>query len=211
MWNINAPSTWELARKSVAGSCTWWRQFPSHNNLMMKLRQSQEKLSTTKLTLTTHWNVIKMTWVAQKIIMLKCENLHWLGANELLLTCFTFILYSAVKHGIRVTSISNKKINNQSLDVETEVHVKVANFYPLHCIRRYFEQFALSLDKKYDKKIEMESGKPCEPKMESVILTRHAARLDQNQMHLCYNAANKVKINWSDNNCIKLTTKSAQS
>ena len=56
----------------------------------------------------------------------------------------------------------------------------------------------------------MVSGTTCEPKMESIALTRHAARSDWKQRHLRYDAGNKGKRNWSDTNYLKLKTKTAQ-
>ena len=51
----------------------------------------------------------------------------------------------------------------------------------------------------------MASGTTYEHKMESIVLTKHAARSDRKQRCLYYDAANKVKRNWSDNNYLKLT------
>ena len=98
----------------------------------------------------------------------------------------------------------------QKLGVKPKLCIKVASLHQARRIMRYFNQFIIYLEKKCDKKIEMASGTTFEPKIESIALKIPSARLDRKQMCLCYDAGNKAKRNWSDNNFLKLTTKTAQ-
>ena len=56
----------------------------------------------------------------------------------------------------------------------------------------------------------MANGTSCEPEIDDVDLNKHDKKIENEQKFTCSNDSDKLKRSWSEDNCIKQSTRTAQ-